>query len=565
MDESDGGVRLVTDVTTVDQSTVAAADREAPPSRWEEWPQVSPATGGGLLAVFGVVVGGLNLTHLPFAHGSGELLLEVLVPTGFALGVVYAGVQTARGRVVEGRNVARLVGWSGLGAAAMLLVGVWVGLHSDVATPVVHLVGVTANTVALGALGGVVVGVYDARGHHREQVLQRLHTATRDLMKAEGREDVATRAVAVTRGVLGLPINGVWLYDDEAEALVPVAQTEEGQELFGEPPTFYEGESLSWETFRDGRVRVYDDVSEVPGRYNDSTPVRSELVLPLGDHGVMNIGDTEPDRFDRTTVTLARLLAANTEVALDRAARERDLRHQQRELRRQRDRLDQFAGLVSHDLRNPLTVATGHLAEARTAREAGEDDEDHLAAVSRALDRMEQMTGDLLRLARDGGTVEETEPVDLERLVSECWAGVQTGTAASVVVEDSGTIRADASRLRHLLENLFGNAVEHGASGSRPKAGDAAGDGDPDVEVRVGILPDCDGFFVADDGPGIPADDREAVFEAGYSSRHGGNGLGLAIVAEVAEAHGWTVDVTDSETGGARFEVRGVDVVDRDG
>jgi signal transduction histidine kinase len=74
------------------------------------------------------------------------------------------------------------------------------------------------------------------------------------------------------------------------------------------------------------------------------------------------------------------------------------------------------------------------------------------------------------------------------------------------------------------------------------------------VTVTVGDLADDAGFFVADDGPGIPPDERETVFEAGHSTAPDGTGFGLAIVDGIADAHGWTVRVTDSATGGARFE-----------
>jgi signal transduction histidine kinase len=68
------------------------------------------------------------------------------------------------------------------------------------------------------------------------------------------------------------------------------------------------------------------------------------------------------------------------------------------------------------------------------------------------------------------------------------------------------------------------------------------------------------GFFVEDDGPGIPEEMREKVFEAGYSSEEEGTGLGLSIVGTIAEAHGWTVSVTEGREGGARFELTGVDI-----
>ncbi|MBV0902614.1 hypothetical protein KTS37_12530 [Halomicroarcula salina] len=219
-----------------------------------------------------------------------------------------------------------------------------------------------------------------------------------------------------------------------------------------------------------------------------------------------------------------------------------DRKRQERELQRQRDRLDEFASVVSHDLRNPLTVAEGHLDLAM------EDcDSQRLADVARAHDRMRSLVDDLLALARDGRLVDDPDPVPLSVVVDACWDSVETG-AAALVVDTDRTVRADEVRLKQLFENLIRNAVEH------------AGD---DVTVTVGDVdePDRWGFYVEDDGPGIPAEDREAVVDAGYTTVESGTGFGLAIVKQVADAHGWALTITECEEGGARFEVTGVDVV----
>ena len=100
---------------------------------------------------------------------------------------------------------------------------------------------------------------------------------------------------------------------------------------------------------------------------------------------------------------------------------------------------------------------------------------------------------------------------------------------------------ADRSRLKQLLENLFRNAVAH--------------NGD-DVHVTVGDT--ADGFYVADDGVGVPPDDRDRIFESGYTTDADGCGLGLPIVRDIADAHGWDVTVAESTAGGARFEFTGV-------
>ncbi|WP_318569083.1 PAS domain S-box protein [Salinigranum marinum] len=244
----------------------------------------------------------------------------------------------------------------------------------------------------------------------------------------------------------------------------------------------------------------------------------------------------------------------------------------ERTLRRQNERLDEFASIVSHDLRNPLNVAEGWLELARE-----ECDSDHLDSVTDAHDRMRRLVGDLLTLARQGQTEPEPTHVSLRELAEECWRSVDRRTA-TLVVETDATVHADERQLRRLVENLLrnavehgstnprsqarGDAVEHGSASSRPAADDStdgsdSADGDA-VTVTVGGLPD--GFFVADGGPGVPPRDRERVFETGYSTSAEGTGFGLRIVREVAQAHGWDVSVTESDGGGARFEIRGADV-----
>ncbi|MFB6219089.1 MAG: PAS domain S-box protein, partial [Halobacteriaceae archaeon] len=207
------------------------------------------------------------------------------------------------------------------------------------------------------------------------------------------------------------------------------------------------------------------------------------------------------------------------------------------ELQRQNERLERFASVVSHDLRNPLNVAQGRLDLLR-----GECDSEHVAAIADSLDRIDTLVDDLLTLAHQGQTVDDVEAVRLADAVESCWTNVRTGEA-TVEVEADATVRADRSRLGQVFENLFRNAVEHGGA---------------DVTVTVGALDD--GFYVEDDGPGIPAEERDRVFEAGYSTADEGTGFGLNIVSEVVEAHGWTIEATEGTDGGARFEITGVSV-----
>jgi signal transduction histidine kinase len=205
----------------------------------------------------------------------------------------------------------------------------------------------------------------------------------------------------------------------------------------------------------------------------------------------------------------------------------------ERLLRRQNERLDEFASVISHDLRNPLNVAQGRATILDEQTES-----EHLDPLLRALDRMEAIVADTLTLARQGETIDETASVSLTDLVGKCWGTVDTDTA-TLEIADEMTFQGDRDRLRHVFENLFRNAVEHGGS---------------DVTVRVGRV-DEDAVYVEDDGSGIPAGRRDEIFEPGHSSANDGTGFGLTIVKRIVEAHGWSVSVTDGPDGGARFKL----------
>ena len=212
-------------------------------------------------------------------------------------------------------------------------------------------------------------------------------------------------------------------------------------------------------------------------------------------------------------------------------------KRQQRELERQRDRLDRFASLVTHDLRNPLAVASGHL---ELVRETGA--EDSLDRIGESLDRMERIIDDVLELARQGEPIGDTAAVSVESVARSAWSTVATDDAVLVVDADT-TLQADPDRLRTCFDNCFRNSMEHGSTGRT--------DGGP-LTVTVGRTDD--GFFVADDGTGIPDDEREAILEWGTTTSEAGTGLGLSIIQQIADAHGWTLSVTESDAGGARFE-----------
>ncbi|TKX85080.1 response regulator [Halorubrum sp. SS5] len=391
---------------------------------------------------------------------------------------------------------------------------------------------------------------------HVERTLRRLHATTREMFGGDDREEIAAVATRAAIDILEFPNSGVRLYDPEANVLLPTAISEEATAAFGDRPPFGPGDGRVWEAFESGQPIVVDDLDAVDTAvgYGD---LRSLLVVPLGEHGAMPLGSREPGFFDETDLQLARVLAANVTVALDHAERTEQLRDRDAALQREIDRLEKFAGLVSHDLRNPLNVAAGRTDLARSLT----DDEAVLGELDRvddAHERMSQLIDDLLALARQGRTVDELESVPLKEAAERAWRTVDTGDATLDAAEAASTVEADPERLRTLFENLFTNSVEHGSTGSRTESGDGVErgsdsdtGGDDGLTVTVGSLPD--GFYVADDGDGFGIDPEEAT-EYGRSSTERGTGFGLAIVREIAAAHGWELSIEGDD--GARFEFR---------
>jgi PAS domain S-box-containing protein len=318
-------------------------------------------------------------------------------------------------------------------------------------------------------------------------------------------------SVGVSVGVYGADGRYVYVNDAYAELLGTDRESLVGTPIWEVVPEFERDRFDDyWESFADGETRTAETVHEY-----------GEVSVPVS-----------------AVTTRRRIQGAPYHFGTIQDISE--LKQREQELREQNERLEAFTGVVSHDLRNPLNVAKGYVDILQ------EDiDRDELELVESSLERMSILVDDLLRLAREGEAVDAMEPVSLMTVGTAARETVATGEA-TVTVESDLDLLADGSRLQQLLENLIRNAVEH-----------ASEDGDP--TITIGSLVDSQGFFVEDDGPGIPPEEREAVFSPTRSEGKRGVGLGLAIVKEIAEAHDWTITVTEGREGGARFEFRDIE------
>jgi signal transduction histidine kinase len=359
-----------------------------------------------------------------------------------------------------------------------------------------------------------------------EETITALHVATRGLVEADDIEDVLAQTAEAAHDVLGFPGTSVRRYNPEMEMLELVAFGAVVNKHTTRPP-YPVHDSPHGTAFLEGRT-VIDNIDPDDDPY-DREDFTQTMYIPIGETGILSVG-TVGNTFDETDVRFAEILAENAATAIrvvDTTAT----------LRNQRKRLEQFASIVSHDLKNPLNSAELYLD---LAMDTGE--REYLEQVEDSLDRMDEMIENLLTMARIDAHDFQKEPIPLHNLTIRTWESVvNTDATLHCALSKERTVHGKAELLRHVFENLFRNAIEHN---------------EPPVTVTVGSLPDEQGFYIEDDGVGIPANQHDHVFDYGHTTAENGNGFGLAIVERVIDVHGWSIDVTGGEHGGARFEIR---------
>ncbi|WP_277543182.1 hybrid sensor histidine kinase/response regulator [Haloarcula laminariae] len=372
----------------------------------------------------------------------------------------------------------------------------------------------------------------------REEQFKFLHSAGTELMQATSRDEAAEITIDAAKNILGYARAALRLVDENGEILRVFATTKDNVAAAGERPDYRVDEDVpAARTYRRGQAEVFTDFDTMQNEYERGV-LRSGFYVPVGDHGVFSCGNLDPNAYDQTDVDIVAVLTKLTATALTRIEADR-------ELRRKRDQLEDFTGTVAHDLRNPLNVASGHVELARRNPRNAD-----FEGIQDALGRMETIIDDLLKLARAGKSLDDVTAVSLADVTEEAYQHSRSDGLTVMAAVDM-VIDADRERLLHILENLFRNAIDHN---------------DPPVSVTVGTLEATktgggesrSGFFVEDDGSGIPTDARSKVFENGYTTLTDGTGFGLSIVRHVADAHGWSVEITEGRAGGARFEFTNV-------
>lgn len=365
-----------------------------------------------------------------------------------------------------------------------------------------------------------------------EDMLREASNMGRQMMMAESDQQIGSLLLDAVDHLQEMHISVCFRLDEQSETLRPIAERSPASGIDNQKMRISSDDKPHWQSFEHGDIRTFEQMASDSSENREDSPIQSVIHVPIGNRGLLVAASTKYETVPPIHLESFQLLSDTTRDAFINLDRQEQLRERGKALQRQNERLEEFAGLVAHDLRNPLSGAVGFL---EIARETGK--EIHFDQIETSLERMQNLVQKLLGLAR--GTEENVEPtdVDLEQVIREAWSYLDTADADLVVNGTVGWIHADETRLLQLFGNLFRNSLEH------------AGE---DVTIEVGSHPN--GFYVQDDGPGLTEDVREDILNLEQTSSEQRPGLGLKSVTDIVRAHDWTIRIPETEEG-VRFEI----------
>jgi PAS domain S-box-containing protein len=398
------------------------------------------------------------------------------------------------------------------------------------------------NQLENDAIEGFVVNSRDITARKRlEQRTADLHDATREMVRAADEDEICRIALEKVQTLFDDDIAAIWTPDRTGDRLEPVAATDEAQEMIDDVPVYTAGNSLSWAVYDSGDHRYVEDVETEPEAYGDDPVVRSELIVPLGEYGVMNIGATDPAAFSDNEVALANLLGANVQVALGRSVRERNLE-------RQTEKMEFFNSILRHDVLNAVTVikSRGEFLAEDLEGEQLQDAETIVSWSEDVREIVQRVRTVLETLTREGDP--QLEAIHLpSALRAEIDRVRETYPAVTFDLECryDGPVLAN-ELLGDVLGNILTNAIEHNERDGLV------------VSATVEQTDDAVVTRIADDGGGVSDDRKEAIFRRGETghAKSIGSGFGLFFVDAMVSEYGGEVRVEDNEAGGATFVIR---------
>lgn len=394
-------------------------------------------------------------------------------------------------------------------------------VDNTIATATAHV-----SRVVVGDAPAVQIIFVDQSEHALfKEKIDAVTKASRSLMTANDPENAMKMLADIVENILEFSLVCVWKYDVEDNVLRPVGVSEDTKRIPGNQGGLDPVQEGDWamDAFERGEVSHIEDYQNVENKSQDGLGVGTVLLYPLGRHGVITVGSTSVVDISETQKQLLEAISRHGEVTIERVKHRKELQQLETEMQDYEETIDAVRSIISDQLRGPLNKLREHFGD----REDG---------IEVYFERLDSAIEELIRLTKYGWSTGQIEPFSLEDSIRTVWEDAAEDEAELVIDGDLHTVIADRSRVEELLEHIFENSTRHNEGR---------------VTVTVGSIPD--GFYVEDTGDGLPDGDVE-VFEAGKTLKSDRTGVGLTIVQNIVNGHGWEIETTESEVGGVRFE-----------
>lgn len=400
--------------------------------------------------------------------------------------------------------------------------------------------------------GSVVVFRDVSIQKQREKILDELQSVNQRFLAAETRNEVAAIAVEAAERVLGYPYSGAMLYEADEDVLRMAAVADPLFDIFRDinvaPPSrevtridseettsfpaIRRGENDPWQVFESGEPMLGDPTT-FEGDQSVPVSLGRSCLFPLGEHGILGISSgPDHDAFTDDDRQFVRALASATENALDRVKKERELRESRTQLEQRKEQIEFFNSVLRHDLLNGMTVVQGH-AE-RLSDHVDETGAGYLETITEYSDDIVTLTQKVRSVIKE--VTDQTDPdlqiVDLSDAIKqkvEKHRRSHEQTTIKVAIDDELRVIGD-DLLPEVIENLILNAIEHNDTDA------------PLVTIQAVRREDAIHVRIADNGPGIPDDMKNIVFDERVTGNESGSiGFGLYFVKFMMERYGGSV------------------------
>ena len=371
----------------------------------------------------------------------------------------------------------------------------------------------------------------------RQQSLESVQELTQETLRTDTPREMVELVLERLPDALNLPITGFWQYNRARNRLEPLAMTDTAAELFEQPPTFGPGSSIAWEAFKSGETKFISDVGDRTDAYNDESPIRSEVIAPIGEYGVLMAGSVRSHTVTEIDRSIATTLASTLETSLQLINNRQEL-----------DLLDQVLGRVlRHNIRNELNVMRGYAQVL-----IDEADDEHATFAEQILETcnsLEQTANNARDMQRVVQSRDSRKAVAVDSIIDDAveQAREEQSTSAEIIVdrETSGNVLAHpklSTAVYHLVENGLEHGVQEDPSAEQVRVTTYADDGKTVIEVE-------------DDGPGIPKDELSVLDRHGESALEHGSGVGLWLVDRVVEYSEATIEFETKQGTTARIHL----------